>query len=122
MADALEAQIAEIRKLGKLPEVIADEISKQLEIELKRGAKAGRSPTGTSWDKNQDGSKSLPGAADALVVNAIGRTVIARVGFPYSLHNAGTARGGRVREIIPTGDTLPAPVAKAVEQALKARL
>ena len=122
MADGFEAQIAALRKLAKLPEDVAAAIRDQLEIELKRTANAGQSPEGTAWPKNEDGSKSLAKAANELVVTVVGTTVLARVSCPYNLHHLGVARGRRVREILPTGDTLPIPVAKAVERVLRARI
>lgn len=120
MADlsALDAHIERVRGLGSLARQAAPVVAEAVEAELERQIKAATDPSGKAWAERQEGGKALATADKALVVVPIGTRVFARLKGHIARHNNGTAKGGLVRQILPTSG-LPARLAQVVKGAVE---
>ncbi len=113
----LDALIGKLRRMHDFVVSAAPAAAKAMADELKASASSGTSPDGSAWaPRRKDGAAALAGAAAAITVNAVGTSLVARLGFPYSMHTAG--KGHAVaRQILPVG-AIPARVAAAIKQSL----
>lgn len=115
--EQIDAMIASLNTLGKLPESAADDVAHVVESELRRTIAAGTTPDGKPWKLTLEGQRPLQHAADALKVAAVGRTVYMRITGPDARHHLGRGRGGIVREVIPTND-IPAAMVEPIKRVL----
>jgi len=113
----LDRMIATVRQLPELAERAAPDVADVIERELMRTTTAGQSPNGTPWQLTLEGGKPLTGAAKAIGVAAVGRTIYVRLTGVEARHHLGRARGGIERQVIPTG-RLPPRMADAVREVL----
>lgn len=114
----LDRQIQRVRRIGDLPERVAPVMAEELERELLRQVRSGKGPDGQRLPLTEDGRRPLQSISRGLTVRAIGTTVIAALAFPFSLHHLGQARGGKVRQVLPTKQ-LPRSVVRALERAVQ---
>lgn len=120
MADghaAADAMRARLHELAQLPERAAGDVAAALEDELRAQIARGEGPDGKPWPLTQSGRKALQNAASALRVRAAGATVVATLTGPAALHHRGAVRGGRRRQILPSGK-IPAPVVRAIRSVV----
>lgn len=115
--DKLDEMIARINALPGLAQRAAPDVAFAVEAELERTIGAGTTPDGEPWAPTKEGARPLAGAAKALGVAAVGTTIVVRLTGPEARHHLGRARGGVVRQIIPT-DKIPAPMATAIGDVL----
>jgi hypothetical protein len=93
--------IERIRALGDLPELVAPDVARELELQIDANIAAGRAPSGTPWKLTAKGKVPLRRAAAAVTVRALGPVVIARVTGPEAKHHLGKAAGRIRRQILP---------------------
>jgi len=99
----IDEQIARLKNVAGLPREAAPGCAVALREYLDRQISAGRAPDGSTWaPRKDDGGKPLEGAAKALVVVPVGTHVFARIKGPEARHHRGIAKGGVVRQILPT--------------------
>jgi hypothetical protein len=99
----LDERIAKIREMRSFVRESAPAVAEVVEVDLAEQVEAGRSPDGEKWRPRKDGGRPLRTAASALRVAAIGTRVFVRLTGHVARHHLGTARGGIVRQILPTG-------------------
>lgn len=98
----IDRMVATLKTLDKLGAKAADDVAHVVEAELRRTIAAGTTPDGKQWEPTEAGERPLRNAAAALGIAAVGSTVYVRLTGPEARHHKGRARGGIVREIIPT--------------------
>lgn len=118
--EELDAMIAQLRALGRLPEDVARE-AQPLVLEAARAtARAGTTPEGRPWPPTKKGTAPLKNAADAITVEVSGRVITEVLTGPEVFHNAGVGSTTPQRKIIPeTGDPIPPGVQKAILQGAR---
>jgi hypothetical protein len=116
--DELQGMIESIRRMGELGITAAPDVARVVDAELRRTIAAGTTPDGQPWQERQRGGKPLQNAGDALFVAAVGGTVYVRLKGPEARHHRGTARGGVMRQVIPSSSRLPAPLASKIKAVL----
>jgi hypothetical protein len=110
----IEQQIKRLREVALLPREAAPAVALALKETLQRQIGAGKAPDGSTWEpRKEDGGKPLVHAAQALAVVPVGSTVFARLKGPEALHHGGRAKGGTVRQILPT-TAMPQPMVQAI--------
>lgn len=114
--DALDEHIARLRKLPDLSKIAAPTVARVVEAELERQIAAGTDPQGKAWEPRQEGGKALATGAAALTVYPMGTKVVCKLKGHVARHDLGTAKGGLVRQILPTKG-LPPRLARAVKEA-----
>ncbi len=115
---ALDEHIARVRELPGFIDASMPDVADALEREQRRFIAAGTSPDGKRWEPKKDGSgKPLATAGDSLRVAPVGHTVFMRLTDHVARHHLGRAKGGTVRQILPT-DGLPDPFARAITNVL----
>lgn len=113
----LDALIAKVRRAKDFVASAAPAAAEAMQAALRATASAGTSPDGTAWpQRKKDGGNALPDAADAITVRAVGTVLVARIAFPYSIHNNGKGHAPQ-RQILPSGE-MPTSVAEAIKQSL----
>lgn len=121
MGDAIpeiQRHIERLRELALLPRDVAPAIAETLHEALNRQIAAGKGPDGKTWaPRKADGGRPLEDAAQALAVVSVGTYVLARLKGPEARHHLGRAKGGTVRQILPT-KSLPAPLVQAFEAVI----
>jgi len=126
--DELNKLIQAVRALGKLDEVAAPRVADVINAEIKRTVAAGTDPYGVPWMlRKADGGRPLVHGDKTLQAQTIGSLVIVTITGEDARHSIGWARGGTVREIIPSkglsdrmaGECLEA-VGKAFQEVLAA--
>ncbi len=103
MADgmaALQAQIAELRRLARDADDLPARVADGLRDELQANIAAGRDPNGRQWQPTQDGRRPLTNAAKALDVRATGNTVFATLVGVEAKHHLGAVKGKVKRQIL----------------------
>lgn len=121
MADGfaeLDAMIARVRALPNLAERAAPAVAEAVRAELEHTISAGTSADGRPWERKEDGGKPLAGAAAALAVVPVGRSVIVKLRGPEARHHRGWVKGGKVRPIIPV-DAIPPAMAQRIKAVLE---
>jgi hypothetical protein len=121
MADGfaeLDAQIARLRSLPHLARDSAPAVARAVEAEIVRQIGRGVGPDGKAWAPTEDGNRPLQNAAKALTVRALGTTIICRLDGPEARHHLGFVRGGKVRQILPTGK-IPDPMTRAIRSVVE---
>jgi hypothetical protein len=113
----LDDIIARVRRMPELAKRAAPDVARAVEDELARTIAAGTTPDGKPWQATKDGARPLANAANAVAVAAVGTTIHIRVTGPEARHHLGRAKGGVVREIIPTNG-IPAPMGAAIRDAI----
>lgn len=116
--EALDAQIQRLRAVKLVAEEAAPKVAVRLKKIIDLQVLQGLGPDGKPWQRNADLSISLAGAARAITVEAHGKVIQVKVGFPFSFHNTGNTRGGIRRQIIPT-NTLTAPLTQAIKEVIE---
>lgn len=116
---ALRAWVRKLRSLPELAKEAAPAVADAVEAVLHKQIASSVDPNGAPLQLTQQGAAPLTGAAKALHVGNIGSTVVARLTGPEARHSLGRAKGGIVRQIMPTEltDKLSEATVKAVEQA-----
>lgn len=115
---AIDAQIARLESLGDFVSDAAPEVADELRLELEKQVKAGVTPDGEVWKPRQDdGGKPLQNASAAIVVVPVGTSIFCRLKGPEARHSRGIARGGIVRQVLPT--TLPESWSKKIGMVLR---
>jgi len=113
---ALDNLIAKIRGARDFLVRAAPAAAAAMGDALRATASAGQTPEGQAWaPKKKGGGKALAGAAAAIKIRAVGTVLIASIGMPEAIHNAGK-RNTPARKILPT--ELPPIVADAIKQSL----
>lgn len=115
---SLDALIARVRKLGKMPEDVA-RVGAPLVLEAaKKTARAGTTPEGKPWPLTKKGDRALVNAADHLSVKASGPTITLTLkGKAEVVHNYGDSKAPK-RQILPDGGAgVPKGIADAVRKA-----
>ena len=115
--DQLDAMIATIGRLPELARTAAPDVAEAVKVELERTIAAGTTPDGKPWERTEDGRQPLQHAASALRVAAVGTTIYVRLTGPEARHHLGRARGGKVRQVIPTTE-IPARMGDEVRKVL----
>jgi hypothetical protein len=101
--DELQKLIRAVRAVGKLDEVAAPRVAEALGAEIKRTVAAGTDPYGVPWEpRKSDGGRPLVHGDKTLQAQTIGSLVIVTVTGEDARHSLGWARGGLVREIMPS--------------------
>lgn len=114
---ALDALISKLRRSREFIVSAAPAAAEAMQAALRATAAAGESPDGAAWaPRKKDGGRALANAANKIVVRAVGSVLLARIGWPESLHNDGTKTIPQ-RQILPSGEMPPA-VATAVKDSL----
>lgn len=114
----IDRQIARLRELAKLVPTSAKGVADAMRDVIVDNIARGVAPDGTPWEPTQAGARPLRGAADALDVSPVGTVIVATLQGPEARHHLGAVRGGRRREILPTGSTIPGPMVDGIERAL----
>jgi hypothetical protein len=114
----LDEHIQRVRDLPKAFEAAAPVVSDDLEAELKRQIAAAQSPTGQAWQPTRKGDRPLDGAEKSVGVAAVGRRIWMRAWGHIARHSKGIAKGGIVRQVIPTGD-IPPRMSDVIRSRLK---
>ncbi len=114
---ALDAHIARLRSLPGIAGRAAPDVAESLLEVASEDIAAGKSPDGSQLQPTKEGAQPLRNAASALHVGAIGSTIIMRLTGPEARHHRGIARGGVIRQLIPT-TKIPAQYAKAITEVL----
>jgi hypothetical protein len=118
MSDAsFNVMLERLRKLPELGTQAAPSVANAVRGQLERSIASGSTPDGKAWEKTKDGKQPLATAAKALAVVAVGATVFARLTGHIARHHLGRARGGVVRQILPT-EEIPSEMAKAIKAVL----
>lgn len=109
-----------IRQLEQLPQIIEDavpEIQNSIDDLVTNQLAAGKTPDGSSWKANKDGSKPLVGIRKYVKITASSSGISVKLSEPATYHQNG---GGNLprRQLIPEG-SLPASWSKAIENALQ---
>lgn len=113
----LDRMIAMLREVAVTPLEAAPKVAQAIDDEIRQDIAAGRSPEGAAWKPTKAGEKPLQNAGDSLTVRAVGNTVIARLIGPSARHHKGFARGGIVRQVLPTA-RIPASMIRAIKRVL----
>jgi hypothetical protein len=101
--DRLDAHIARVERLSELARDAAPDVAYELQDELERQIGAGTDPAGKTWEpRKEDGARPLQTAAKALAVAPVLNTVFARLRGHVARHHLGRAKGGLVRQILPS--------------------
>jgi hypothetical protein len=100
--EQIDRMVVSLKTLDKLGEKAAEDVARVVESELRRTIAAGTTPDGKPWQPTEAGERPLRNAAGALGIAAVGSTVYVRLTGPEARHHKGRARGGIVREVIPT--------------------
>jgi hypothetical protein len=115
----IDRHIARLRKVGDLPREAAPACAEALREYLERQIAAGRAPDGSTWaPRKEDGGRALEDAAKALTVVPVGTHILARIKGPEARHHKGIAKGGTVRQILPT-TTIPPVLTRALDAVIK---
>lgn len=126
--EALDEMVETMRKLGAAPAEVAKLAAPLVDVEAKRTAAAGTSPTGTAWAAKKKGGRALANAATAVEARVVGDTVvqIRIVGNDtgsqkaQSIQHYGTKRIP-ARPLIPQGGSdLPPGISRAFQKAASA--
>jgi hypothetical protein len=75
----LDAMIAKVKKVGVLPELVAERAAVAVQAELRRSAASGKSPDGTPWAPTKEGKRALLNAPGAIEVKPSGTLITARL-------------------------------------------
>jgi hypothetical protein len=114
---ALDAQIAKIKELGKLPEQVAPKVAFAAKEELRKQVAAQRGPDGRPWPKSEDGKPVLVNAGENVRATAVGSVVVLTVEDHYARHHMGFVKGGKRRPILPT-NKIPDPMTRAITRVV----
>lgn len=113
----LDNLIARLRRSKDFVARAAPAAAAAVEGVLRATASAGTSPDGAAWEPRvRDGGRALPKAAGAITCKAVGTVLLAKLAFPYSLHDQGQGHAVK-RQIMPHGSAPPA-VMDAIKRAL----
>jgi hypothetical protein len=119
---SLDAMIARVSAVPDMVQSAAPEVATAVELELERTIRAGTTADGRGWAPKKQGTGTpLAGAEKSLRVVAIGKTVFATLRGHIARHHLGRAKGGTVREILPTSRALPPSMDLAVRRVLERR-
>lgn len=114
---SLNAMLERLRKLPELGTEAAPSVADAVRDQLEKTIDAGTTAEGKSWERTKDGKQPLRNAAKALAVVAVDSTIFARLTGHIARHHLGRARGGVVRQILPT-EGIPSGMAKAIKTVL----
>ncbi len=115
----LDALIAKLRRSRDFVRQAAPAAAAAMQDALRATAAAGTTPDGAAWEpRKKDGARALAKAASAITVRAVGTVLLAKLPFPYSMHDAGHGHAPK-RQILPSGSP-PAAVLEAIKGALVA--
>jgi hypothetical protein len=112
---ALDALITRLRRSHQFVTTAAPAAAEAMAAALRAAAASGASPDGAAWAEKKKGGRALVNAAAKIVVRAVGTVLLARIGFPESVHNVGTKVTPK-RQILPT--SMPPAVAEAIKRSL----
>lgn len=111
-----------IDKLNGVDEGFLEEVALEakplVEAAVRATAAAGTDPYGKPWRVKKDGTRAMPNAAGAVVVEVAGDVLQIKVSGGYAIQNA--LGGDSRRQVIPSGDRpLPPAIVEALEEALR---
>lgn len=100
----LDDHIDRVRELPKAMQGAAPDVANDLHAELLRQIGAAQDPKGAAWKLTaRGGNKPLVGAEKSVGVAHVGRRVWLRAWGHIARHSKGIAKGGIVRQVIPSG-------------------
>lgn len=114
----MRQQIARLRMLPTLVNRAAQPVARAVEREIVAQTKRGVGPDGKAWEKTEDGHTPLQHVEKDLSVRAVGTVVVARLDDVYARHDVGAVRGGKRRQILPTG-ALTEPISRAIASVIE---
>ena len=100
---ALDRMVARLETVSEMDRRVVSRARSLVERELSAQIARGEGPDGRAWKLRLDGKKALASAAKSLTIQASGRYIVIRLRGPVVKHHAGRARGGVVRQILPSG-------------------
>jgi hypothetical protein len=115
----MRRQIARLRDLPGLVTRIAPAVARAIEGEIVAQTKRGVGPDGKAWEKTEDGHVPLQHVEKDLSVRAVGSVVVVRLDGVYARHDVGAVKGGKRRQIIPSG-ALTEPISRAIDKVATA--
>jgi hypothetical protein len=113
----LDAWIASVRRLGAMPEDVAQAAAPLVQEALRATAAAGSDPDGHAWQPKKNGGAPLVHAADHIHTSAVGSIVRTALTGKDVFHHFGATKGGVRRQILPDPGTIPPGVAAALDRA-----
>lgn len=118
----LEAFTRRVESLPTALEEIAIDGAQIIHDEIEENIARGIDPDGKAWPATDDGHAPLVDAMKSVSVKADGETIHASVksGSVEERHHLGKVRGGKRRQIIPTG--ISASMRAAMDAAAQRRL
>lgn len=124
MTEALDALADLSARLRAVPDVIANRVIPSLADDvaeyLRECAAKGIDPDGKSWPKTERGRQALI-TGTKVSVGVIGSKIYVRVAGHDAMHSTGTARGKKVRGLLPRGP-IPPPLAARMRATVLAEL
>lgn len=99
---AMRRMIGQLRELGSMTADVAPAVADVVRDKLEQQVARGTDPDGKAWQPTQKGEQPLQHAGKAIGVTSIGPRVIAVVHGVEARHHKGIARGGIVRQILPS--------------------
>ncbi len=115
---AMRAQIARLRQLPTLVNRAAPLVARAVEREIVSATKRGVGPDGKAWEKTVDGHVPLQHVEKDLSVRAVKTVVVARLDDVYARHDVGAVKGGKRRQILPSG-ALTEPISRAIASVVE---
>jgi hypothetical protein len=117
---ALDAMIEKMKLLGAsgVGARVAARAAPLVDVEVKKTASAGTTPTGQAWKPRKDGGRPLVNAASHITTQAHGNLVSVTLTGPDVFHHLGLGNAPR-RQVIPDSTNVPPGIEKAVLQAAK---
>ena len=113
----MRQQIARLRSLPTLVNRAAPAVARAVAVEIVAQTKRGVGPDGKTWEPTEDGHTPLQHVEKDLSVRAVGTVVVARLDGVHARHDVGAVRGGKRRQILPSG-ALTEPISRAIDNVV----